>query len=718
MPLLKLFSSVRLVEEISRTDHSNDRSHPSRRDSMDDDNEMTLPSIPRPSRHAMPTLNKPATPLSHPNRSTKPRSGRRHSRARSLLTRKGLFPFFFGSRPSSKYYSYAKKAKSQRLLSLWPLPVITRYTILLSCLISTLNALQWIQLSCSAPKYVLFRHEILNLLLSPFLFNFTLHDVMLFAWNVLILGLFEESLTSVVGGTRRFLRIVLTLVLAVCTIRQGLGYVFSKSTGYAIPALFFSDSIHECSQGLAPFLFSLLVIQSVSIDDKYVLIYDLHDDETNRMTIRKVTLQLFMLLVNYTVKNILWWSMTGLLTGYMAVIVIQATMPLKSDTSLLPDADNRSHDDLYAISLPLNHQDEKCLALPSPKRTPLWYPRRVPLWRILWSAVQRGSLVLFFTLPLLLLFNIYYQQEHFIDELTLNSTITDHHYLFTMMVMTAPRRGDPTYLTTTLQSYLDQWPLLPQLPLSTLPSASASSAVASSSPMATSWDQMPVQEEDNAWYAPLPDTNTVHTTPPLSLHDRLQIIVYTHFTNHPEYDRARAKFTQDPKGQRYIRWVQHGDNEWNHRRHIASALQHALQQEKSSAYVAMLEDDFPICGRRAWREIENIIYLANTHMPHHCGVFVGTGGSGLFLKPHVAKLASQLLFKYVDMPPDIVIQQCLLGKLPECVTCSQQLVISKTLLMHHIGYNTSTSSERSYNKNEFQCNWRHPFNGDPDVAIL
>lgn len=92
--------------------------------------------------------------------------------------------------------------------------------------------------------------------------------------------------------------------------------------------------------------------------------------------------------------------------------------------------------------------------------------------------------------------------------------------------------------------------------------------------------------------------------------------------------------------------------------------------------------------------------------------------SGLFLKPDLARLASQLLLSYVDMPPDIIIQKCLIGDLPECSSCSNSLVTSKTLLMYHIGYNTSTSADRVYRKDEFQCGWRHPFNGNPSVVTL
>ncbi|KAI8338920.1 hypothetical protein BC941DRAFT_262705 [Chlamydoabsidia padenii] len=574
-----------------------------------------------------------------------------------------------------KQQQQGMKSKSHKLLCLWPLPAMTRYTILISALISTLNACQVIQLTCSSPKYVIFRYEIINLLLSPFLFDFTLHSLVLFGWNVLILGLFEESLSQSLGGTRRFFRIVSSIVLVVCTIRQGVGYLFSRSTGWALPTLFFSDSIHECNQGLVPFLFALLIIQSVSIDDKYILIFGNDEDSNYKLTIRKVSLQLAMLLVNYTVKNILWWSLTGLLTGYMATLLIQTTCLAREEdghyylTHPTDDQEQQTAGSLDGGSM----MDEK-QAMASSWNGLLEPYRRTPLWRLLWSAVKRGTLVMMITLPLLLICNAYYTREHFVDELTLNELLNKDPYLFSFVIMTAPRRGDPPFLTQTLQSYLDQWPLLP------------------------------------------PSDDTTFAIRP-SLYDRIQVFVYTHFSNHAGYDRAFEQFAQDPKGQRYIKWIREPGDVWNHRLHISSALQHATAND-SSAYVALLEDDFPICGRHAWREIENVIYEANIQVPGHCGVFVGTGGSGLFLKPDIATLVSRLLLQYTDIPPDIVIQKCLLGELDECRACSQTLVASKTLLMHHIGFNASTSEDRKYKKNEFQCGWRHPFNGDPDVITL
>ncbi|CEP16142.1 hypothetical protein [Parasitella parasitica] len=454
-------------------------------------------------------------------------------------------------------------------------------------------------------------------------------------------SLFEESLTHMLGGTRRFVQTFTGIMLSVFTVRQGIGYLFSKSTGWAVPSLFFSDSLHECSQGLAPFLFALLVIQSLNIDDKYILMYG----NSNKLTVRKVTLQFAMCLVNYAPKNILWWSLTGLLTGFIATIIVQTRL-----------AQNKHWDDES-----LNEKNGD-----SPLDMTQGRFRPLPLWKTLHDAVRKGLVVVATVLPFLLLCNGYYTRERFVDSTALNQLSYDR-YLFTFVIMTAPRRGDPPFLTRTLDSYLKNWP-----------------------------DQAPEAG---------------------SLYDRFQTIVYTHFTTHLEFDRAKALYQPTERGQRYLKWIREEGDTLDQRSHVSKALGFAAENYQST-YIALVEDDFPVCGAKEWRQIENVIYAANLESPGHCGVFVGTGGSGLFLKPKIAKLVSALLLKYPSLPPDIIIQQCILGNLQECKQCSQTLVTSKTLLMYHIGYNTSTSLDRSYKKNEFQCGWRHPFNGDPNVITL
>lgn len=195
----------------------------------------------------------PAPMTSTTGRNTHTRRGSRSIRRSRQLSIKG-----HGRRPSRTWSSAVMsgrpldskdKSKSQKLLCLWPLPVITRYTIALSLLVSAFRFADILSVTCSAPSFVIYRHEWLNLALSPFLFDWSLHGLLVFGWNVLILGLFEESLTHMLGGTRRFVRVLVSIVISVCLLRQALGYLFSKSTGWAVPLLFFSDSVHECNQG-------------------------------------------------------------------------------------------------------------------------------------------------------------------------------------------------------------------------------------------------------------------------------------------------------------------------------------------------------------------------------------------------------------------------------------------------------------------------------------
>lgn len=383
--------------------------------------------------------------------------------------------------------------------------------------------------------------------------------------------------------------------------------------------------------GLAPFLFALAVIQTLNIQDKYILIYG----NNHKFTVRKVTLQIIMCLFNYTVKNILWWSLTGLFTGFIAMILIQ---------TLLAQDKNWASEEFY-------EKDDVV-----PVEIIMGRYRPLPLWRTLHSAVRKGLLVVFSTLPILLICNGYYTQERLIDSVSLNQLSYDR-YLFTFVIMTAPRRDNPPFLSRTLDSYVKNWPENPE---------------------------------------------------PGSLYDRIHTIVYTHFTAHSEYDKAKDMFESTTRGRRYIKWIQEEGNTFDQRSHVSKALSLAADNFQST-YIALIEDDFPVCGTQEWRKIESVIYAANIKSPNHCGVFVGTGGSGLFLKPKIAKLASGLLLKYPNLPPDIIIQQCLLGNLYECRECTQTLVTSKTLLMYHIGHNTSTSVDRSYKKNDFQCGWRHPF---------
>ena len=304
------------------------------------------------------------------------------------------------------------------------------------------------------------------------------------------------------------------------------------------------------SIGLSPFLFALLVVQSLSIDDKYILIYGQANTNSNdnKLTVRKVTLQLLMCLANYTSRNILWWSVSGLVTGFVATILLQTVLAFEKRTD-----SGKVKDMAEFITL------ERY--------------RRTPLWRLIWSAIQKGTMVVGLTVPILMLWNSYYTREFKVTPAELN-TISQDPYLFTFIFMTAPRRGDPAYLTRTIESYLANWPEYP----------------AADSP-----------------------------------YRRMQAVIYTHFSNHTQFESAKAHFSNTVKGQQYLRWIHEEGEELNQRLHVSKALDQVSNQYQST-YYALMEDDFPVCGLHEWHEIENVIYKAEKNAPHHCGVFVGTGG--------------------------------------------------------------------------------------------
>lgn len=301
--------------------------------------------------------------------------------------------------------------------------------------------------------------------------------------------------------------------------------------------------------GLSPFLFSLLVVQSLSIDDKYILIYGQDEASNHKITVRKVTLQLIMCMVNYTTRNILWWSLSGLLTGFIATVITQTVLARekREDFNKVKDVNE---------FITLEHY------------------RRTPLWRHIWSSIKKGAVVVMMTLPVLAAWNLYYTSREYVVSLSELNSISEDRYLFTFIFMTAPRRGDPAYLTRTIDSYLANWPEYPTAD---------------------------------------------------SPYSRMQAVIYTHFSTHAQFDAAKQHFSNTVKGQRYLKWVREEGGELNQRLHVSKALSHVTDTFQST-YYALMEDDFPVCGKKEWHEVETVIYKAEKNVPNHCGVFVGTGG--------------------------------------------------------------------------------------------
>lgn len=339
--------------------------------------------------------------------------------------------------------------------------------------------------------------------------------------------------------------------------------------------------------------------------------------------------------------------------------------------------------------------------------------------------------------------------------------------LLTVLLMTAPRPGDPDFLVQTIESWLGA---MPDPTVSQVPSS------------------------------------TLALRAPLDISDRVRLIVYTHFETHALFDAARAFFSASPlyaaKAERYVDWRRDPratSNRLDQRLHVARGLEYSTRSP--SAYVLLAEDDFPLCpdgavdGSKSWKktwvELMRVLVATNVAMPDptddagveerragHCGVFIATGGSGLAMRgfiagrlpalllgasdPHgVAREAraarGEFLVKREDEgadTPDLVIQDCLRGKIAGCEVCAPPVPIllastthpsryrfpagsarnpfsvagdrwgksglaaTATLMQHHLGFNASTLPGRSYGKEEWSCRWRSHFNGDPDVLIV
>ncbi|GAA5902627.1 hypothetical protein JCM5296_000726 [Sporobolomyces johnsonii] len=331
----------------------------------------------------------------------------------------------------------------------------------------------------------------------------------------------------------------------------------------------------------------------------------------------------------------------------------------------------------------------------------------------------------------------------------------EYSHLLTVLLMTAPRPGNPDFLLQTIESWLGAFPD-PAL--------------------------------DNLAY-PANSSSGLPMTAPSS---RIRLIVYTHFSSHPQFDLAQSTFTS-PRASHYLTFHRDprayaADNRLDQRLHVARGLDYAAR-EGNGAYVLLTEDDFPLCeddpspirGEKSWRgswdKLQAALVKTNELLPDddssptpgHCGLFLSTGGSGLAIRTPIASLLPSLLLGSHDPhgydrearaargepeyllkregegadTPDLVIQDCLRGRLPECAMCAPApaggarkgsarmpwglrgdrygksgLAGTERLLQRHLGYNTSTLPGRRYGKEEWACGWRQPFNGEPDVLTV
>ncbi|KAF9959596.1 hypothetical protein BGZ72_009326 [Mortierella alpina] len=434
---------------------------------------------------------------------------------------------------------------------------------------------------------------------------------------------------------------------------------------------------------LAPFLFALLVVQALFPDSPS------SSAATPFWTLRRIHVQIILCLFNVIPKTIVWWAGSGLFVGFVVALVISYQRRMgrwggKVKTSTF-ERHQWEDQDLVFVQEQYEEKDaltkemdrESSLAPPSPISLAHGVVDHGATWerKLLHSLCRAVSYILpmIFILALILVAcNQLHTYRPDVSSVTLHQSIEPQTpFLLTLVLMTAPRKNGVTYIKQTLTSYLDNFP-------------------------------------DEA------------VDP---LYSRIQIIVYTHFTDFEGYDEAKAYFDTIPKARKHVKWIRDQGSEKNQRKHLVSAIRKVGTAE-DTVYLGIMEDDFPFCAG-GWQEMLNTIHEANRQVPDHCGVFVATGGSGLIFKRSVALTASFILEGDVlshergerTPPPDISLQNCMLGKHDYCASCSGTMVISKTLLQGHLGYNSSTSGE-GYHRSQFQCGWRHPFNGSPVVHTV
>ncbi|KAF9921052.1 hypothetical protein FBU30_008957 [Linnemannia zychae] len=583
--------------------------------------------------------------------------------------------------PSSSTSSYfphipAPQAPSPSLGSLLNQPV-TRAVLALTVVMSLVGLGGKFPEHCTSPTHVLYSSEYLSLLASPFIIPMTppllaaaqvglVSSVILATTNILSLALFEDQLTTIFNGdgSRIFRNLFFTMMGLTMALRQLWGFVFSRATGWHIPELFFSDSMFECNFGLAPYLFALLMVQSL---------FPASNEKTSSFwNMRKTHIQLILCLINVIPKTIVWWAGSGMIVGSLASIVISFQRRLgrwggKVKASAIEK--DQWDDEIFESMLA---DDDSFSDSTVTTESPISFKEKMSSLSSTWRVITYVLPTLLFVSLILIGCNQYHTLRTDIpNDVISNSIEPQTPYLMTLILMTAPRKRGATYIKETLSSYLANFP----------------------------------DEEVD------------------SLYSRIQIVVYTHFTDFPGYDDAKAYFDTIPKARKHVKWIRDEGSEKNQRKHLVSAIRKIGTMDES-VYLGIMEDDFPFC-EDGWQEMLNTVYRANQEVKDHCGVFVGTGGSGLLFKRSVALTASFILESDAQMaamglavpPPDISLQDCLMGSHEFCSSCAGTLVTSRTLLQRHLGYNSSTSGD-GYDKNQFQCGWRQPFNGMPNVHTL
>ena len=274
--------------------------------------------------------------------------------------------------------------------------------------------------------------------------------------------------------------------------------------------------------------------------------------------------------------------------------------------------------------------------------------------------------------------------------------------LLSVVIMTAPRASNPRYLIETIQSFDQVWPVDP-----------------GRDAMFNRFEVVVFTSSREGTHAVFDDAERL-----------FQRVHFTRRTDHVDTDPVLALHQQVQNGHNQTPYMAKLIKIRKQRLDFAAGLEYALNKshpDPGPGFVMIAEDDMPLCPE-AWPTLHALLAHSfdptqSTQSRQACGIFIGTGGSGLIFHHQIAHQAIRVLRSplFPNRPADILLQQCLRGHLPECSTCShprRKLLVPARLMMRHIGFAVSSFGDRTYGSDAFQCGWRHPFNGLEGVGVL
>ncbi|KAM0748882.1 hypothetical protein T439DRAFT_56473 [Meredithblackwellia eburnea MCA 4105] len=689
--------------------------------------------------------NKTTFSPSHPLKFASPTTlSRRHTlpRRKRALRRPSVSVSFSKATPDTSVKTL-NKSLSDQLPTFGP---VTSIAIVLTAVLSLATPFAPVPLLPASPVHLLHPGseaitEWTNAFLSPFLVQPKVSSVVLGVANLVCLKTLEDE--ARLGSVE-----IAGLWGAILAVRVLLAWIFGRVLGWSHPQFFSSLAIHQVGSGLAPLLLALHLFNTFT--------------KPVTSTSSPIPLPLVILGANFSTPVAsggagLWWGLSSLIVSLVLCLgsrLVAVVKILAERTSFRPFPGNKksTHETNKSTEVRMGRwssslSEQWLQAAPKPSR-----------WTKILPLVTLGLVPLL--APPTALSTIREVDSAF------GKLHPERPNLLTILLMTAPRPGNPDFLAQTIESWLGALPE-PSLALASNSSSSSGSA------------------------AP-----EVHE-------DRIRLIVYTHFTTHEVFDQAQQFFSSSPvwasKTAKYVEWYRdpRSSNRLDQRLHVARGLKYASDPSNPSAYVVLAEDDFPLCPdrlgqpgwRNAWNDLKRAIVSTNQLLPDndvspirrssslqrqwsyeaeeessgHCGLFFATGGSGLAMRGFVAAKLPQLLLGSQDPDgelrdsmrgqvrteqegadtPDLVIQDCLRGRVKGCEVCAPAperdwtggsrrgvsvvagdrwgksgLVGTEKLLQMHLGYNASTLPGRTYGKEEWACGWRQPFNGEPDVLIV